>query len=101
MVELRGFEPLTFSLPTAECATNAANRKRQPEGHRHLVELRGFEPLTFSLPTAECATRGNATEARLAESGGAEGIRTPDLLIANGRVRYPRRRTATRSLWWS
>src|SRR3954453_22141261 len=40
------------------------------------VELRGFEPLAFPLPSGRVRYRS-------CRFSGAEGIRTPDLLIAN------------------
>ena len=109
LVELRGFEPLTFSLPSKHRAL--PRRSREPESRPQAarsVELRGFEPLTFSLPSKhralprrsrepESRRVSRSTQPSLRASnrressrapaggsiGGAEGIRTPDLLVAN------------------
>ena len=97
---IRTPDPLHAMPKNNTAATNCARTPKEPrDSHRmalstlNLVELRGFEPLTPCmpcprtappLPTAPAQPKSHPTDRWLfhAESGGAEGIRTPDPLHA-------------------
>jgi hypothetical protein len=88
-VELRGFEPLTFSVPSGTVrylGRSPRNQKAAPQDG-FVVELRGFEPLTFSLRTrraTNCATAPGAGEKLPPGPADSESGRVPQAPAAFG-----------------